>query len=122
MGGEIPRPTLLTKLKKNFFFKKKAVMNTNELQTLITEIKTKIGKHIYTSTWTSGSSTEVYPISIYKNNHTNMYDVEIQLKANRNYFTRTIEYFKKKYADITYMGYWKSDGSCPNTIKLKVKM
>ena len=97
-------------------------MNTNELQTLITEIKTKIGKHIYPSTWTSGSSTEVYPISIYKNNHTNMYDVEIQLKANRNYFTRTIEYFKKKYADITYMGYWKSDGSCPNTIKLKVKM
>ena len=51
-----------------------------------------------------------------------MYDIEIQLKANRNYFTRTIEYFKKKYADITYMGYWKSDGSCPNTIKLKVKM
>lgn len=97
-------------------------MSTNELQTLITEIQTKIGKHIYTSTWTSGSVTEVYPISIYKNNHTNMYDIEIQLKSNRNYFTRTIEYFKKKYTDITYMNYWKSDGSCPNTIKLKVKM
>jgi hypothetical protein len=97
-------------------------MTTQELLTLIAEIKTKIGKHIYTSTWTSGSSTEVYPISIYHNNNTNTYDIAIQLKANRNYFTRTIEYFKKKYADITYMGYWKSDGSCPNTITLKVKI
>lgn len=97
-------------------------MNTNELQTLITEIKSKIGRHIYTSTWLSGSSTDVYPISIYHNNNTNMYDIEIQLKANRNYFTRTIEYFKKKYADITYMAYHKYDGSCPNIISLKVKM
>lgn len=97
-------------------------MTTQELQTLIAEIRNKIGKHIYTSTWLSGSSTDVYPISIYHNNNTNTYDIRIQLKANRNYFTRTIEYFKKKYADITYMGYWKSDGSCPNTITLKVKM
>jgi hypothetical protein len=119
--GERGNPLTQTK-KKIFFFKNKAVMNTNELQTLITEIKTKIGKHIYTSTWTSGSSTDVHPIEIYHNNNTNTYDIAIQLKANRNYFTRTIEYFKKKYADITYMGYWKSDGSCPNTIKLKVKM
>lgn len=97
-------------------------MNTNELQTLIAEIKSKIGKHIYTTTWTSGSVTEVHPISIYKNTNRNMYDIEIQLKANRNYFTRTIEYFKKKYTDITYMNYCKSDGSCPNTIRLNVKM
>ena len=97
-------------------------MTTQELETLIAEIKSKIGRHIYTHTWLSGSSTEVYPISIYHNNNTNTYDIHIQLKANRNYFTRTIEYFKKKYADITYMGYWKSDGSCPNTITLKVKM
>ena len=97
-------------------------MNTNELQTLITEIKTKIGRHIYTSTWLSGSSTEVYPISIYHNKNTNTYDIEIQLKANRNYFTRTIDNFKKKYADITYMRYCKYDGSCPNTLRIKVKM
>lgn len=97
-------------------------MTNQELQTLIAEIKSKIGRHIYTSTWLSGSSTDVHPIEIYHNNNTNMYDIEIQLKANRNYFTRTIENFKKKYADITYMGYCKSDGSCPNTIRLNVKM
>lgn len=97
-------------------------MTNQELQTLIAEIKSKIGKHIYTSTWTSGSVTEVHPIEIYRNTNRNIYDIEIQLKANRNYFTRTIEYFKKKYADITYMSYWKSDGSCPNTIRLNVKM
>lgn len=97
-------------------------MTTQELQTLIAEIKTKIGKHIYTSTWTSGSFTEVHPIEIYRNTNTNMYDITIQLKANKNYFTRTIEYFKKKYTDITYMGYWKYDGSCPNTLTIKVKM
>lgn len=97
-------------------------MNTNELQTLITEIKSKISRHIYTSTWLSGSSTEVYPIEVYHNNNTNTYDIRIQLKANRNYFTRTIEYFKKKYTDITYMGYCKYDGSCPNTLTIKVKM
>jgi hypothetical protein len=97
-------------------------MTTQELQTLIAEIRSKIGKHIYTSIWTSGSSTDVYPISIYHNNHTNMYDIEIQLTTNRNYFTRTIEYFKKKYADITDMRYCKYDGSCPNTIRLNVKM
>jgi hypothetical protein len=108
--------------KKIFFFKNKAVMNTNELQTLITEIKTKIGKHIYTSTWMSGSSTDVYPIETYHNTNNNTYDIAIQLKTKRNYFTRTIEYFKKKYADITYMGYIKYDGSCPNTIVIIVKM
>lgn len=97
-------------------------MTTQELLTLIAEIKSKIGRHIYTTTWLSGSSTEVYPISIYHNNNTNTYDIRIQLKSNRNYFTRTIENFKKKYADITYMGYWKSDGSCPNTITLNVKI
>jgi hypothetical protein len=97
-------------------------MTTQELQTLIAEIKTKISKHIYTSTWTSGSSTDVHPVEIYHNNNTGTYDIAIQLKANRNYFTRTIEYFKKKYADITYMGYHKYDGSCPNTLTIKVKM
>jgi hypothetical protein len=101
---------------------KNKIMTNQELQTLIAEIKSKIGRHIYTSTWLSGSSTEVYPISIYHNNHTNTYDIEIQLKANRNYFNRTIEYFKKKYADITDMRYCKYDGSCPNTIRLNVKM
>jgi hypothetical protein len=97
-------------------------MNTNELQTLIAEIKSKIGKHIYTSTWMSGSSTDVYPIETYHNTNNNTYDIRIQLKTKRNYFTRTIEYFKKKYADITYMGYIKYDGSCPNTIVIIVKM
>ena len=97
-------------------------MNTNELQTLIAEIKTKISKHIYTTTWTSGSSTDVHPIEIYHNNNTNTYDITIQLKANKNYFIRTIDYFKKKYADITYMRYCKYDGSCPNTLTIKVKM
>ena len=97
-------------------------MTNQELQTLIAEIKSKIGRHIYTHTWLSGSSTDVYPISIYHNNHTNTYDIEIQLKTNRNYFTRTIEYFKKKYADITDMIYCKYDGSCPNTLRIKVKM
>ena len=70
----------------------------------------------------SGSSTEVYSISIYHNKNTKTYDITIQLKANRNYFTRTIENFKKKYADITYMRYCKYDGSCPNTLTIKVKM
>lgn len=69
-----------------------------------------IAKYIYKGTWLSGSSTIVYPITVWKN------DIHIQLEHNArsNYFKGFIKRIKKTFG-LTAI-FVKSDGSCADII------
>ncbi len=70
-----------------------------------------IQKYLKNGTWTSGSSTTVYPITFWKN------EVELQLSTNKNIFTKFIKRFVEQHADLVVSGaFSKWDGSCPSTL------
>lgn len=73
-------------------------------------------KNLYGHTWLSGSSTEVYPITIWKST------IEIQWKGNKKVYDKFIDRMVQKYADLFEYGYFcKSDGSCPSNITFRFK-
>lgn len=83
----------------------------NEIVSAIYSEKT-LAKHIYKSTWLSGSSTTVYPIEIYER------DVCIQLDTHKNVFKKCIEKIIANYPHLFNDGYFcKLDGSCPSEIR-----
>ena len=68
-------------------------------------------KYLYKYTWLSGSSTTVYPITIYEDS------IEIQWESDKNIFGKFIDRIVNNNADLFSKGFfWKSDGSCPSTI------
>ena len=72
-----------------------------------------IAKHIDHHHWISGSSTVVYPITLWERS------VCIQLNTNRNYFEKAIKRVLDKNKDLFKGGwFWKSDGSCPSELTL----
>lgn len=88
--------------------KRKGILNK-----IINDIKADavIGKHIYKHTWLSGSSTLVHPITLWEK------EIVIQLDNDRNIYNKAIQRIIKKHKDILTGGlYYKSDGSCPNTL------
>lgn len=79
-----------------------------------------VKKNLYKFTWLSGSSTTVYPISIYYESFPTS-SVVLQWD-NDNRCTKFVNKIVKKYANILERGYfWKSDGSCPSTITFWLK-
>lgn len=74
-----------------------------------------IEKYLLKYAWVSGSSTTVYPIMVYRD------EIVFQLDNTRNVFDKLIDRVLKKYDFIKYMSYWKSDGSCPNTLTIWFK-
>ena len=79
-----------------------------------------VKKHLYKFTWLSGSSTTVYPISIYYESFPTS-AVVLQWDSDER-CTKFINKIVKKYSDILERGYfWKSDGSCPSTITFWLK-
>ena len=73
-------------------------------------------KHLCDYTWTSGSSTQVYPITIWQD------EVVLQWDCDKNIFDSFINRMVQKYSDLIEWGsFWKSDGSCPSTITFKLK-
>ena len=88
----------------------------------VEEIKKEemVKKNLYEHTWLSGSSTTVYPISVYVEAFPTS-EVVFQWKSDRQcnvFINKMVEKFK----DILEEGYfWKSDGSCPSTITFRLK-
>ena len=83
------------------------------IKQFIEEFKTEeiVKKNLYDYTWLSGSSTTVYPITIWKN------EIEIQWKSDKKIFDKFINRIVEKYNDLFKSGYfWKTDGSCPSHI------
>ena len=73
-----------------------------------------IAKHIYNHHWTSGSSTTVYPITLWA--HT----VDIQIDTHHDYFQKAIERVLDKNKDLFCDGYFcKNDNSCPAEIRFR---
>lgn len=73
-----------------------------------------IAKHIYQDHWTSGSSTIVYPITLWAHN------VVIQIDTKRDYFQKAIERVLNKHKDLFCDGWFcKNDNSCPAEIRFR---
>lgn len=80
-----------------------------------------INKHICNYIWVSGSSTQVYPLTIWLNQDFSIKEISIQINDNKNVFEKLIERYKNKYKDIDYGYFYKNDGSCPNTLTFYMK-
>ena len=72
--------------------------------------------NLYEFPWLSGSSTYVYPCTIWRDT------IEYQLTCYDNVFDEFIKDIVDKYSDVICDGYfWESDGSCPCTLIFKLK-
>ena len=73
-----------------------------------------IAKHIWQHHWTSGSSTIVYPITLWA--HT----VDIQMDTHHDYFQKAIQRVLDKHPELFCDGYFcKNDNSCPAEIRFR---
>lgn len=71
-----------------------------------------LAKHIYKHVWTSGSTTEVYPITLWERS------VDVQMDTHRNYFDKAIARVLAKHSDLFSNGYFcKNDDSCPAEVR-----
>ena len=88
----------------------------------IEELKkeTMVKKNLYEHTWLSGSSTTVYPISVWHESFPTS-EVELQWKSDKR-CDKFINKMVEKHKEIIKEGYfWKSDGSCPSTIIFRLR-
>ena len=70
-----------------------------------------VQKYLYGYARLSGSSTNVYPITIWKES------IVLQWKSDKSIFDKFIQRMVKEYNHMFESGhFWKSDGSCPSTI------
>lgn len=73
-----------------------------------------IAKYADQEPWESGSSTVVYPITLWVDR------VKVQIDTKKNYFEKAIQRVIEKNQDLFEYGYFcKSDGSCPSFICFK---
>ena len=89
---------------------------------ILEEIKNDklIQKYLCKQTWISGSSTEVAPITIWKNKNNSIREIILQIDTDKNVFNRLIERYKSKYSDIDYIYFDKTDNSCPSQLVFKM--
>ena len=87
---------------------------------IVEELKKEIliQKYIYKYTWLSGSSTTVYPITIYKNNRENTFTITIQIETKKNYFKNLLDKYKNKYKNCLYGYFNRTDNTCPSELVL----
>lgn len=84
---------------------------------LIYAVLEKYGEFIYEYAWTSGSSTEVYPIIVWRN------DVTFQLnsKDKRHFTEKSLSKIVERFPQLKCARYVQNDGSCPNELKFYYK-
>lgn len=88
------------------------------IQQFIDDLKKEeiVRKNLYGSSWLSGSSTDVYPITIWRD------EIVLQWQSDRNIYNKFIQRMVDKNSDILKSGYFsKSDGSCPSRIVFRLK-
>lgn len=74
-------------------------------------------KHLLKYSWISGSSTVVYPVTIFRDSRSGMCEITLQWDCPRRIFGRFIDRMVsrgKPYAD--YGIFSANDGSCPASI------
>lgn len=73
-------------------------------------------KNVLNHTWLSGSSTIVYPVTIWEGDC-----IEIQWRGNENRYQKWIDRMVAKSQGIVKRGvYLKTDGYCPSMITFKL--
>lgn len=83
-------------------------MKTEKEILKIIESDNLIKKYLYKDHWMSGSSTVVYPITVYRAT------IEIQLLTYKNVFNKCIDRIVKASEGLLSDGLFsKGDGSCP---------
>lgn len=89
-----------------------------KINDIVKEIKNDkmFNKYILKNTWVSGSSTKVYPITIWEISN----QIVFQLNTDKKIFNKFIKRICDKY-DFKKGVFWKSDGSCPSTITFYYK-
>lgn len=84
-----------------------------EIDQVISEIKQKYGKYIYKYTWLSGSSTDVYPITVWRDN----ISVQLDTDDKRHFQQKSLNDIVEKHKGLlTRAEFEKSDGSCPSEL------
>lgn len=90
-------------------------MSIKELSEMIAR-DSLIKKHVYKGTWISGSSTEVYPITVWRS------DITVQLQTKRNLFRACIKRIVSASGGLLEDGYFsRGDGSCPARLVFLLK-
>lgn len=85
-------------------------MTKDEILNII-ESDSLIEKYLYDHHWISGSSTVVYPITVWSGS------ITIQLATRKNVFSKCIERIVKVSDGLLSDGIFsKGDGSCPATL------
>lgn len=89
-----------------------------KLDEILEDIKNDslIKKYMLDHTWTSGSSTTVYPITVSIPGK----DISVQLNTDKNVFNKLLKKYEEKYPELAYATFWKSDGSCPCTLNFQL--
>ena len=72
----------------------------------------KYGKYIYEYTWLSGSSTEVYPISIWLD----YMEVQLNTTDKRHFTKKGLQKIVERFPRLKGANFSKRDGSCPNAL------
>ena len=76
----------------------------------------EVKKYLLDHTWISGSSTEVSPITVCQ------HDIEIQWDNDKEptKLIEELEEIGKKMNIVKYVGFSKTDGSCPSYIYIEL--
>ena len=95
-------------------------MTSEEKKTMVDKLTKGIlsvevfAKYMLNHKWLSGSSTEVYPITAWKN----YIEIQLTTKARKHYFRKAIADYQQAWSEyIERVYYVKQDGSCPDTIR-----
>lgn len=91
-------------------------MTTDEFVSKL-EKEPLVKKYMYKHTWLSGSSTTVYPITIWDD----LKEIVIQWDSRKNIFNKFIQRMVDESEGLVRLGYFnKKDGTCPATIVFKL--
>ena len=72
-----------------------------------------VKKYLYKHTWLSGSSTLVYPVSIWEKSRR----IELQWASDKRIFNKFLKRVMTDNADFIVRAIFKkSDGSCPSSL------
>lgn len=91
---------------------KKWTKSPDWIKELAIAILDKYGKFVYEYTWLSGSSTEVYPITIWLD----YIEVQLNTSDKRHFATKGLQKIVERFPQIKSVKYSERDGSCPNAL------
>ena len=72
----------------------------------------KYGKYVYDYSWMSGSSTEVYPVSVWRD----YVDFQLNTTDKRHFTQKSLSKIVERFPQLRGARYSKKDSSCPDSL------